>query len=74
MQCREARRSQAKSLSNFGNEDQVFGLDAVPFIANAYADAKKLWQLRKPATDARLNKQGLRVRYSSTWQPGGSIA
>lgn len=58
-------------LSNFGNEDAIFGLDAVPFIANGYADAKKLWQASKPATEARLNKQGLKVLYSVPWQPGG---
>ncbi|NDP46819.1 MAG: TRAP transporter substrate-binding protein [Sulfuriferula multivorans] len=58
-------------LSNFGNEDPIFALDAVPFIANGYADAKKLWQLSKPATETRLNKQGLKVLYSVAWQPGG---
>lgn len=58
-------------LSNFGNEDQIFGLDAVPFIAYGYVDAKKLWQVSKPATEARLNKQGLKVLYSVAWQPGG---
>ncbi len=58
-------------LSNSANEDQIFGLDAVPFIANGYADAKRLWQLSKPATEARLNKQGLKVLYSVAWQPGG---
>lgn len=58
-------------ISNFGNEDPIFGLDAVPFIANGYNDAKKLWQASKPATDAHLNKQGLKVLYSVAWQPGG---
>jgi TRAP-type C4-dicarboxylate transport system substrate-binding protein len=58
-------------ISNFGNEDPVFGLDAVPFIANGYADARKLWQASKPATEARLKKQGLKVLYSVAWQPGG---
>jgi TRAP-type transport system periplasmic protein len=58
-------------ISNFGNEDPIFGLDAVPFIANGYADAWKLWQASKPATEARLKKQGLKVLYSVAWQPGG---
>jgi TRAP-type transport system periplasmic protein len=58
-------------ISNFGNEDPIFGLDAVPFIANGYADARKLWQASKPATEARLKKQGLKVLYSVAWQPGG---
>lgn len=58
-------------ISNFGNEDPIFALDAVPFIANGYADARKLWQASKPATEARLQKQGLKVLYSVAWQPGG---
>ena len=58
-------------ISNFVNEDPIFGLDALPFIANGYADARKLWQASKPATEARLKKQGLKVLYSVAWQPGG---
>ena len=58
-------------ISNFVNENPIFGIDAVPFVANGYDEAKKLWLASKPATEAILNKQGLKVLYSVAWQPGG---
>ena len=58
-------------LSNFGNEDPIFSLDVIPFLATSYDESKKLWQASKPATEARLNKQGLKVLYSVAWQPTG---
>ena len=58
-------------ISNFSNEDPIFGIDALPFIINGYEDSKKLWQASKPVTEARLNKQGLKVLYSVPWQPQG---
>jgi TRAP-type transport system periplasmic protein len=58
-------------ISNHANEDPVFGLDALPFIANGYGDARKLWQVSRPAIESKLAKQGLRVLYSVAWQPGG---
>src|SRR5437667_11914680 len=31
-------------LSGISNEDPVYGVDNVPFLATSYADAMKLWQ------------------------------
>ncbi|MBI3524492.1 MAG: C4-dicarboxylate ABC transporter substrate-binding protein, partial [Betaproteobacteria bacterium] len=41
-------------ISNFSNEDPIFGVDSIPFLATSYADAKKLWAVSKAATEARL--------------------
>jgi TRAP-type C4-dicarboxylate transport system substrate-binding protein len=58
-------------ISTYANEDPMFGLDGLPFIATSYADARKLWQVSKPAFEARLAKQGLKLLYSASWPPQG---
>ncbi len=58
-------------ISNFSNEDPMFGLDAIPFLATGYPEAKKLWKVSKAATEARLAKQGIKVLYTVAWPPQG---
>ena len=67
-----ARRSIGEIIiSGFSNEDPMFGLDSIPFLATSYADAQKLWSVSKAATEARLAKQGIKVLYSVPWPPQG---
>jgi TRAP-type C4-dicarboxylate transport system substrate-binding protein len=56
---------------NFLNEDQLFGIDGVPFLATSYPAAEKLWQASRKAIDERLAKQGMRVLFSVPWPPQG---
>ena len=35
-------------LVNFQNEWQLFGVDGLPFLADSYAEAMKLWKARSP--------------------------
>ncbi len=58
-------------ISGFSNEDPMFGIDSIPFLATTYADSKKLWAASKAATEARLAKQGLKVLYTVPWPPQG---
>ncbi|MEO8410113.1 MAG: TRAP transporter substrate-binding protein, partial [Propionivibrio sp.] len=58
-------------ISGFSNEDPMFGIDSIPFLATSYAEAKKLWAVSKAPTEARLAKQGLKVLYSVPWPPQG---
>ena len=58
-------------LSGYSNEDPIFGVDSVPFLATSYADARKLWQASKKATEDRFAKQGLMILYSVAWPPQG---
>ena len=58
-------------LANFQNEWQVYGLDGIPFLADSYADARKLWQASKKATEDRFAKQGLMILYTVAWPPQG---
>ncbi|HEX7466650.1 MAG TPA: hypothetical protein VF309_08410, partial [Usitatibacter sp.] len=40
-------------ISGYSNEDPVFGVDSVPFLATSYADAAKLWKASKKALEDR---------------------
>jgi len=56
-------------LSNLANEDPLFGIDSVPFVATSYADAKKLWGVSRKATEEKLASQGIRLLYAVPWPP-----
>jgi TRAP-type transport system periplasmic protein len=58
-------------ISGYANEDPLFGLDSVPFLATSYADAAKLWKASHKALDEHFAKQGLKVLYSVPWPPQG---
>jgi TRAP-type C4-dicarboxylate transport system substrate-binding protein len=58
-------------LSGYSNEDPIFGVDSVPFLATSYVAARKLWQASKKATQDRFEKQGMMVLYSVAWPPQG---
>ena len=46
-------------LVNFQNEWQVFGADGLPFLADSYESAMKLYQAQKPFLEKKLNEQGM---------------
>ncbi|MSP97942.1 MAG: C4-dicarboxylate ABC transporter substrate-binding protein [Betaproteobacteria bacterium] len=58
-------------ISGYSNEDPIFGVDSVPFLATSYADAAKLWQVSRKAIESRFAKQGMMVLYSVPWPPQG---
>jgi TRAP-type C4-dicarboxylate transport system substrate-binding protein len=58
-------------LANFQNEWQIFGADGVPFLADSYDSAKKLWAVQKPVVEKKLNEQGMMVLYAVAWPPQG---
>jgi TRAP-type transport system periplasmic protein len=58
-------------LSGYSNEDPIFGVDSVPFLATSYADAAKLWKVSKKATEERFAKQGMMILYAVPWPPQG---
>jgi TRAP-type C4-dicarboxylate transport system substrate-binding protein len=58
-------------LSRLSNENPVFEVDSIPFLATSFEDAERLWSAQqKPARDL-LAKQGLTVLYSVPWPPQG---
>ena len=58
-------------ISGYSNEDPLFGVDSVPFLATSYADAAKLWKASRKALEDRFAKQGMMVLYSVPWPPQG---
>ena len=58
-------------LSAYQNEWIIFGADGVPFLADSYDEAMKLWRAQKPLLDKKLGEQGLMVLYSVPWPPQG---
>jgi TRAP-type transport system periplasmic protein len=61
-------------LVNFANEWAVFGADGLPFLADSYDEAMKLWRAQKPLLEKKLAEQGLMVLYSVAWPPQGIYA
>jgi TRAP-type C4-dicarboxylate transport system substrate-binding protein len=58
-------------LANFANENPLYALDGLPFLAAGYADAKKLYDAQKPALDKLLASQGMKLLYAVPWPPQG---
>ncbi|POF28746.1 TRAP transporter substrate-binding protein [Roseibium marinum] len=61
-------------VSRLSNEDAVFGVDSVPFLAPSYDKAWKLYQAAKPAMEEKLDAQGLVLLYAVPWPPQGVYA
>jgi TRAP-type C4-dicarboxylate transport system substrate-binding protein len=59
-------------LSGAANENPLFGIDSIPFLADSYAEAKKLASASRPAIDKLLASQGLKLLFVSPW-PGQSL-
>lgn len=58
-------------LANFANENPIYALDGVPFLATTYGDAKKLYDVSKPAMEKLLAVQGIKVLFMVPWAPQG---
>ena len=61
-------------ISVHENEDPMFGIDVVPFLAASYDEARKLWLASRPAIERRLAEQGLMVLFAVPWPPQGIYA
>ncbi len=58
-------------LSGHQNENAIFGVDSVPFLATSFDDASKLWKAAKPTLEKILAEQNLTLLYSVPWPPQG---
>jgi TRAP-type C4-dicarboxylate transport system substrate-binding protein len=58
-------------LANFANENPVYALDGIPFLADSYDAAKRLYAAQKPALDKLLQSQGMKLLYAVAWPPQG---
>ncbi len=58
-------------LVNFENENPMYGVDGIPFLATSYAESKRLSDAQKPFTDKLLAAQGMKLLYAVAWPPQG---
>lgn len=58
-------------LSGHQNENALFGVDSIPFLATSFDDAAKLWEAARPSLEKVLGEQGLTLLYSAPWPPQG---
>src|ERR1700730_16428857 len=61
-------------ISLHEHEHPIFGVDAVPFLATSYDEARKLWAASKPTIARNLEGQGLIVLFAVPWPPQGIFA
>jgi len=58
-------------VSALSNDDPMFEIDAIPFLATSFGDARRLYEAVKPDLVASLDAQGLVFLYSGPWPPQG---
>ena len=58
-------------ISLHENENPVFGIDVVPFLATSFEQSKKLWEASKPTVEKVLDEQGLKLLYTTPWPSQG---
>jgi TRAP-type C4-dicarboxylate transport system substrate-binding protein len=55
----------------YENENPLFGLDGIPFLATSYAQARKLDQASRKAMNDLLGKQGMTILFVVPWPSQG---
>ena len=58
-------------LVNFENENPLFGIDGIPFLASSYGESMKLYTASKPAVEKLLGTQGIKLLFTVPWPPQG---
>ena len=52
----------------------IYAADGLPFLADSYDEAMKLYRAQKPLMEKKLAEQGLLLLYSVPWPPQGIYA
>jgi len=58
-------------ISALGNDNAIYEIDSVPFLATGFSGAKKLYEVSKPALVETLDEARLQLLYSCPWPPQG---
>lgn len=58
-------------LANFANEWPIYAADGMPFLADSYDEAMKLYKAQKPLLDKKLASEGMMLLYAVPWPPQG---
>lgn len=59
-------------MSRLANEDPIFAVDSIPFLASSYDEARALWDASRPMVEEKLAAQGLTLLFAVPW-PGQSL-
>lgn len=59
-------------MSVHGNENAIWEVDGIPFLAAGYGNAWKLWQAQKPFVKELLAAEGMMPLYTVAW-PGQGL-
>lgn len=58
-------------MSRLANENPIYDVDSVPYLAASYDEAWALWQASKEVIAEELAKQRLRLLFAVPWPPQG---
>ncbi len=58
-------------LANHADEWAVFGADGIPFLADSYDAAWKLYRAQRPLLEHKFAEQGMLLLYAVPWPPQG---
>jgi len=61
-------------LSIHENEDALYGIDVVPFMATSFPESMKLYKASKAAIEKKLAAQGIMLLFAVPWAPQGIYA
>ena len=61
-------------LANFSNEWPIYAADGLPFLADSYEDAAKLYKVQRPLLEKKLGEQGMLLLFAVPWPPQGIYA
>lgn len=60
-------------MVTLSNENPLYAIDGMPFLASSYADARRLWSVQRPYIERLLDAQGLKLLFAVPWPPQGLI-
>ena len=55
------------------NENPLYAVDGLPFLASSYEQAQKLWVAQHPYIDKLLAAQGMKLLFAVPWPPQGLL-
>ena len=61
-------------ISLHENEDPIYGVDVIPFLATSYPESMKLWKASRSAVEKKLASQGIILLFAVPWAPQGIYA
>lgn len=61
----------ARFLGAHSNEEPLFGIDTIPFLATNAEEARALYDASRPALEAALEERGLKLLFAPIWPPQG---